>query len=205
MTSQKNAAAPKLPRSKKAFYQSFFKLIKSADIEAISVQEILDDSGYSRSSFYQNFSDKYDMISTLMEDEARAYISHCIANLTQIEGEDNDSKLWLEIAKAAFEFVLKEREFYTLLIKNSIPGFDKERFFGLANEYYLLAGKYPVQEHDADMNIQLYISGMTSIFGAFITFWANHDFADPVEYMASQLVHFLYNISANDFMELRDE
>ena len=52
-------------RSKKAMYESFFKLIKNKDFSEISVQDIIADCEYSRSCFYNNFEDKYNMLNVL--------------------------------------------------------------------------------------------------------------------------------------------
>lgn len=49
--------------SKVILYEAFYELAKTKSLEDITVQDILDYSGISRSTFYRHFVDKYDVMS----------------------------------------------------------------------------------------------------------------------------------------------
>lgn len=49
--------------SKVILYEAFYELAKTKPLEDITVQDILDYSGVSRSTFYRHFADKYDVMS----------------------------------------------------------------------------------------------------------------------------------------------
>lgn len=49
--------------SKTILYEAFYELAKRKSLEEITVQDILDYSGISRSTFYRHFADKYEIMS----------------------------------------------------------------------------------------------------------------------------------------------
>lgn len=49
--------------SKTILYEAFYELAKRKSLEDITVQDILDYSGISRSTFYRHFADKYEIMS----------------------------------------------------------------------------------------------------------------------------------------------
>jgi len=55
-------------KTKKAFIDAFCELYSHKPIEKISVQEVSNMAGYNRSSFYQHFSDIYDLRDYLEKD-----------------------------------------------------------------------------------------------------------------------------------------
>lgn len=198
-----NYSGYQLSRSKIAFYNSFYNLMKKHDFSDISVQDLINDSGYSRSSFYKNFDDKYDMLHVLMNDQAKMYIDACLFAFSNTKKIDNILVAQEQVALQAFHFIFKEKEFYTLLIKNMIPNFNKDNFFIIANNIYLENALYPIKENVPQLNLDLYSVGITGIFASFISFWVHNNFSYSVEYMAKQLTLFLENISHTDYMSIK--
>ena len=48
--------------AKELLAESFFELSKSKNVDKITVQDIVENCGYSPATFYRNFKDKYDLI-----------------------------------------------------------------------------------------------------------------------------------------------
>jgi len=193
-----------ISRSKRAIYDSFLKLVKKKDYQNISVQDILDDCGYSRSIFYHNFDSKYNMLNVLVADEAKTYIDCFIKGFMTVKTLESKKERCVKSGKAAFEFVLREKEFYTALINDKIPDFDKNDFFKFANKQYLEVATYPIEEQNSEINMDLYVSATTSIMGSFIEFWVREHFEHSAEYMANQLFLFLSTLSSADYVSISE-
>lgn len=56
--------------TKEIFAQSFKKLSAQKSVEKISVREIINDCGFSKTTFYNHFRDKYDLIAWIYSTEA---------------------------------------------------------------------------------------------------------------------------------------
>lgn len=190
-----------IARSKKAIYNSFYELVKKRDFSEISVQDILDNCGYSRSCFYHNFEDKYNMLTILVQDEAKAYIDYFITGFLSAKSLGNKEDIYSKAGISAFEFIYSEKDFYETLILGRIPGQGKDSFFKFANDYFIEKASYPIEKKYPDININLYISSMTAIMGSFIEFWVKENFEHSPEYMEEQLMLFLNTVGKTDFVE----
>lgn len=60
-------------KTKRNIVDNFCELYMEKPIEKISIQEITNRAGYNRSTFYQYFSDIYELL-TYVEDELLSYI-----------------------------------------------------------------------------------------------------------------------------------
>ena len=189
-------------RSKKAMYESFFKLIKNKDFSEISVQDIIDDCEYSRSCFYNNFEDKYNMLNILVQDEAKAFIDCCRNSLFEAQKNNSKKELYFKIGLSIFELVYAEKNFYEALILGKIPGHSKESLFKLVNDHFINIASYPVAKKYPNVNIELYASVLTAIISPYIEFWVKENFKHPPEYMEEQLMIFLSAASETDFVDV---
>lgn len=186
-----------ISRSKKAMYRSLLKLLKKKDFSEILVQNILDDCGYSRSCFYHNFEDKYNMLTVFVQDEAKAYIDFYIKSFTELKSPEN---VFFYTGVSAFEFIYSEKEFYTALISGKIFGHGQDSFFKMANEYFVKKVSYTIEKECPDMNINLYASALTSIMGAFVEFWVKDNFEHSPEYMQQQITLVLNSVNKSYFI-----
>ena len=190
-----------IKRSKKAIYSSFLILIRRHDFSEISVQDIIDDCGYSRACFYHTFEDKHNMPVIFVQDEAKAYIDYFITGFLSAKSLGNKEDIYLKAGISAFEFIYSEKDFYEALILGRIPGQNKDSFFKFANDYFIEKASYPIEKKYSDININLYISSMTAIMGSFIEFWVKENFEHSPEYMEEQLMLFLNTVGKTDFVE----
>ncbi len=60
--------SPQFIRTDKAIKQALITLLKNKPFEKITVQDILDETPVTRSTFYKHFSDKYEIVEKLQED-----------------------------------------------------------------------------------------------------------------------------------------
>jgi AcrR family transcriptional regulator len=66
-------------RTRKSFTDTFCELYSQKPIEKITVQEITNKSGYNRSTFYQYFTDIYELLSYI-ENEVLSYLKAALKN-----------------------------------------------------------------------------------------------------------------------------
>ena len=58
-------------RTREAIKAAFLNLIKDADLDSINTKDIMDIAGGARSNFYNYFSDKFDLLNAIMQDELK--------------------------------------------------------------------------------------------------------------------------------------
>jgi len=71
--------------AKEILTESFQELAAEKGIDKITIQEIVDNCGYSSATFYRHFKDKYDLIA--WSDECSTYFPDCMFRY-QSDGED---------------------------------------------------------------------------------------------------------------------
>lgn len=82
-------------KTRQSFMSVFCELYCQKPIEKITVQEIANKSGYNRSTFYQYFTDVYDLLS-FVENEILDYIREKLKNAEQAEIKPQDLLLLFE-------------------------------------------------------------------------------------------------------------
>lgn len=82
-------------KTKQSFISVFCELYCQKPIEKITVQEIANKSGYNRSTFYQYFTDVYDLLS-FVENDILDYIRKKLKNTEQTDIKPGDIHLLFE-------------------------------------------------------------------------------------------------------------
>lgn len=98
-------------KTRKALYQAFLKLMKSKPFEQIKVSDICNEALVNRSTFYDHYTDKYDLL--------EEYINSLKDTLTnEITKEDNieknTKKYYIEIIKLLLYHIEKEKDTYEI-------------------------------------------------------------------------------------------
>ena len=91
--------------------EAFFLLLKTNNIENISISDICQKAGVSRVTFYRNFKDKIDIINTYFSLMIKQFI---------IEMGTNTHYDYYHIAYHTFEMLKKEKENILSLINNNL-------------------------------------------------------------------------------------
>ncbi|GIO32147.1 MULTISPECIES: TetR/AcrR family transcriptional regulator [Paenibacillus] len=82
-------------KTKQSFISVFCELYCQKPIEKITVQEIANKSGYNRSTFYQYFSDVYDLL-RFVENDILDFIREKLINTEQVDTKPRDLLLLFE-------------------------------------------------------------------------------------------------------------
>lgn len=103
---------PRALRSRAAIESAFLQLLESKSCEKISVKEILNLSGYSRSAFYANYVTKQGLIDSLLENLS----SEIAAGLQQIVQSENIALIYRQDVLHLFEYIYEQRAIFNGLI-----------------------------------------------------------------------------------------
>jgi len=106
--------------ARKAMLKAVEKLVQQKSLDALTVQDILDEAEVSRSTFYKYFKDKYDL--------ANAYYENYVTNevLSKFNGHN-----WYELMMMITDFVKANKEYFRKVISNR----DNDMFAKFLFEY----------------------------------------------------------------------
>ena len=164
-------------RTREAIKAAFLNLIKDADLDSINTKDIMDIAGGARSNFYNYFSDKFDLLNAIMQDELKT-LERIINSFFRENGNDLNEELILALNTIRFNYIYEHRELYKVL-------FTSECFRGfpemmrstmdrtLSYRFQMLFGdntKIPVNS-----GLRSYM--MSSLFVSTIAYWAMTDFS----------------------------
>lgn len=97
--------------TQKALMASFAKLLNEKPFDKITVQDIVDDCGVNRNTFYYHFQDIYDLIDWIYKNETEKFL------------KGNDTyETWQQGVRALFEYALANKSF----ILNTYHSISKE-------------------------------------------------------------------------------
>jgi len=105
--------------TRKRLMDSFWKLYRENKIEKISIKEITDNAGYYRSTFYEYFTDIYDVLNQL-ESDLILYLKENVHNSLDVNRSDNIVKILANMYEVHGEFIS------VLLGENGDPHFNQK-------------------------------------------------------------------------------
>lgn len=116
----KQSKVNKKRKANEVFQVTFLKLLQEKEYKNIQIQNIIEKSGYNRTSFYQNFNDKEALYHSLREE-------FIIGLLNSFSGSSQKtSSILVEQApiNSVMEYIYENREFLRVMYgKHTIPGF----------------------------------------------------------------------------------
>lgn len=139
---------PQYIRTDKAIKQSLITLLKSKPFEKITIQDILDETPVTRSTFYKHYHDKYEIAEKMQEE---FFDSLFIIRKTLYENPNQSPALVNSLIKISQE----NRDLMEALLKIHTEHIDLRRAFNnLAKEYYFAGGtgEYPELEAEVFSN-----------------------------------------------------
>lgn len=123
--------SPQFIRTDKAIKQALMKLLKTKPFEKITVQDILDETPVTRSTFYKHFHDKYEIAEKMLEDFFEAQ------ETLQKAYHDSHSPLSPNILQISQQ----NHEIMEVLLKIHTEHVDLRNALAMQAKEYYLAGK----------------------------------------------------------------
>lgn len=169
-------------KTKRNLYDSLLKLMKEKSFEEIKVSDICNLSLTNRSTFYDHFSDKFELLESLLRDLEKELIK----KLAENEKIDNSKDYYMEMIKLFFDHIDENSNIYCAILKknnnsialdmvNSTLLKDVESFF---SQKEVLHTDIP-----AEIISKFYVSGVISICFDYIKY--------PKKYQKDKIVAYL--------------
>lgn len=185
---EKKVIETKSGRAREAFQIALIKLLMTKEYRVIRIHDILEMSGYNRSSFYLNFKDKEDLFNSLRKELTSGMI-HAFCNGPQrgraIIGRD------LPIV-TLFDYLYENRELLKLMYSSkAVPGFFNY-MFNVVSDFFTeeLSNRVGVDE-------TLYSNFLTTTLMTTIGVWFTHGVRYSPEFMANFFLDLLHQPSTS--------
>lgn len=105
----------RIVKTKKSLYDGLLMLMKDKSFEDIKVSDICRVALTNRSTFYDHFNDKYELLYALMKDLENALISKLKTN-TNIS---SSKEFYMKMIELLFEHISENTEIYSSILKNN--------------------------------------------------------------------------------------
>ena len=99
-------------RTKTAFFNAFIKLLKKKTFDEISITDLINEAGYSRTTFYSYYQDKFDMVNIMINDEAIKFVNALCNPIPTDNQMVFDSDVYLP-GLSLFQYIEQQKDFYS--------------------------------------------------------------------------------------------
>ena len=96
-------------KTKNNLYKGLLNLMENKTFEEIKVTDICNASLINRSTFYDHFSDKYELLASFIEDLKQELLEH----LNKTKKVDNIKEYYLELIRSLLEYIEKNINIYS--------------------------------------------------------------------------------------------
>ena len=143
--------------AKEILAESFHELANSKNIDKITIQDIVDNCGYSPATFYRNFKDKYDLIAWEH--------TRCVA---KIMGRIDPSHTWKQAMFDAAEWYHTEKEYLANLLQHtsghdSFVRYMTEISYDAMKKHILVSGGKEKLTRQEELYVRTYCLGAVSL------------------------------------------
>lgn len=174
-------------RTRTAFLNALLWLMKRKPFDDISVSALIERAGYSRTTFYSYYQDKFDMLEKIMDEEAVNFVSAVCYPIPTDDTMRFDSNIFLP-GLSLFRHVAERKDLYYLLIHNKLPGQSTDSLTRRISKVFQKVLSVEITEPPPNLNYDLYCYITSDTYLAFIKYWEMHDFSYSPEYMAEQMM-----------------
>ena len=105
----------RIVKTKKSLYEALLLLLKDNSFENIRVLDVCNKANINRSTFYDHFSDKYELLNSLFNDIQNEFNN----NLVKIDNYNNIKEYYLDIVKRLLNHFNTNIDVYSSIIKNN--------------------------------------------------------------------------------------
>ena len=181
-------------RTKAAFLSAFLSLMRQKNFDEISVSDLIKGAGYSRTTFYSYYQDKFDMVEKIVDEEAVDFVNAICGPIPNDAVMKFDSKMFLP-GLSLFRHVAQRKDLYYFLIHNMLPGYSMDFFCRKTSKVFHSIISIEITDHSmSELNFDLYCYITTDTYLSFIKYWELHDFSFSPEYMAEQMMTNWINV-----------
>ena len=193
-----NERDKRIQRSKTSLKNAMINLLKKKPYDSISVKDIIDEAGYSRSTFYMHYENKETFMQNIIQSEIDEVCNVRRDMIMNTYSNSSKTQLIL-VSEVVFSKIYENREIYCLFMTN--PAFWNFPDIFVTQLYKDSLSSITVNNRNfLDFEYECYVK--TYILFATIKFWIESDFKQSPNYMAR--VHTLAFLDDGATLKLRD-
>ena len=152
----------RIVKTRKALYRAFEELMKSKSFEQIKVSDICNEALINRSTFYDHYTDKYDLLEEYINSLKDAFTEE----ITKEDSiEKNTKKYYIEIIKLLLNHIEKKKDTYISIMINNRNSITNDILYDILNRAIINQINDEVISHKIPNEIitRFYIGGVTNI------------------------------------------
>lgn|GEM_PF-2775458 len=199
-----NEGDKRVQRTKNEIENALLRLIEEYGYQKLTVKQLINESGYSRTAFYSHYRDKDDCLKHCLNNQVAVYVSNfrqIFIQSMQNHEHISDQVLFYKYYHHIFDHIYNRKMFYKLLFCNeSFIGF-KNYFFNLLLQE--ISKNITVKDYDIDK--ELYVYSATFCLLGCIEYWSKEDFKFTSDYITKQYYQLkrmnVGSVFLNDFLK----
>lgn len=185
-------------RSRKANLEALVELLRTKSYSKITASDIIGRSGYGRTGFYRQFSDKNALAAALVKEHTAMY-ARILAN------DLRDSQCNMEdMVRHILEHVMQHRAEYHAILSSQIPGHGFDEFCACALvDFRIMANARP-NCSDAELDYDLFYYATTRQFADYLRYWDAHGYEPAAPQMAKCIAGVIDHLSPGDALRFEN-
>lgn len=179
-------------KTKKALYEGLLHLMKDKSFEEVKVSDICTFALTNRSTFYDHFEDKYDLLDSLIKDLK----DDLTKKLDENKQIDSAKKYYMEMIKLFFEHTNNNIEVYSSILKNNNNSIVMDMLYETVIkdvEHFLEKNKLNPNDIPAEIISKFYVSGVINVCIDYIKSPKKYSLEDVINYIDRLLPTRLYD------------
>ena len=176
-----------------AIHSSFAKLINEKDYDDITIQDILNDSGVGRSTFYSHYKTKQELLLSVSHHIFEHVFSHSLEEEKTHDFSKDSFYDYRHLIVHIFYHIKDENVFFKGIMSNKSNSLFievlKEHFSRFVNSYY---SNYPY--NNEIVSLELKKSLAVDNFITIIRYWIQNDFKESPEEIGEIYIKVLFAI-----------
>ena len=155
----------RIVKTKKNLFEGLIKLMKEKNFETIKVSEICSVALVNRSTFYDHFADKYELLEAMIADLQHEFIEE----LSQFDNIDSDREFYFKFIGLLYDHIYSNINVYSQVLMNNFSSIAKDILKEKAiTDVYKRFSKIADNDSYADFISKFYVSGIIEVIASLI-------------------------------------
>jgi len=155
----------RIVKTKKNLFEGLIKLMKEKNFENIKVSEICSVALVNRSTFYDHFADKYELLEAMIADLQHEFIEE----LSQFDNIDSDREFYFKLISLLYDHIYSNINVYSQVLKNNFSNIAKDILKEKAiMDVYKRFSKSTENDSYAEFFAKFYVSGIIEVITSLI-------------------------------------
>lgn len=179
-------------KTKKNLYEGLLTLMKERTFEEIKVSDICSAALTNRSTFYDHFSDKYELLDSLINDLEEDLVS----KLEENENYNNAKEYYMQMIEIFFDHISNNINVYSLVLKKNnnsiVMDMANDAIYRDVENHIRKSNKILNTEIPVEIISKFYVSAVINVCLEYIKFPNKYEKEDILKYLDALLPDKIY-------------